>query len=782
MQNPGRCVARLLLAFAVAATSLEAQSRPPAIRHARVPLPDRFIVVLASDDDPGAVGAETEALFRGRLRFVYRHAVHGFAIRMPRAAAAALARDPRVAYVEEDAHVEASATESPAPWGLDRIDQRTLPLNNAYTHPAPVRQVHVHVIDSGIRTTHLDFGGRAFVAGDYVDDDLDFDPTDVGNDDGTLGTADGADCNGHGTHVAAIIAGATYGVAKNALIFSHRALDCTGTGTISAAIAAVDAVTADPVRPAVANMSLTGDASETLDAAVRRAIGAGITFVVAAGNRHVDAATQSPSRVTEAITVAATNLSDLRSDFSNFGPAVDLFAPGEDIRSAWFSSDTAIATMSGTSMAAPHVAGVAALYLEQSPAASPAAVRDALVAHATIGVVMDGGPGTPNRLLYSGGIGSNVLSTALPSPWTSADVGTVGAAGRALFANDTFTLEGAGADIWGTSDAFRFAYRRLSGDGTIVARVSSIQNVAAWSKAAVMIRESLTPGAANAMLLVSAAKGLSFQRRTAANADTTATLVSGAAPSWIKLVRNSSVITSYRSGDGVNWTKVASASVTLSRDVLIGLAVTSHTYGRIAAGAFDNVTVTGSLGPVTTLSLVSQDIGSVGVPGSTTPNGDGNYIIKGAGSDIWNSADAFRYLNQPITGDFDFETHVDSVDPVNPWTKAGVMVRESLNADAKHAFALVSAAKGIALQYRAATAGASAQAAATAGAAPAWVKLTRRGSILSAYTRTDGGSWQSLGSATIAMSNSIYVGVAVTSHDASRAATVSVSGVRLTKY
>ena len=782
MQNTGRGVARLLFAFAVFATSLEAQSRGPAIRRARSPIPDRFIVVLASNDDPAAVGAESEALYGGRLRFVYRSAVHGFAIRMPAAAAAALARDPRVAWIEEDSPVHMDATESPAPWGLDRIDQRTLPLNNSFSYPASSHQIRVHVIDTGVRTTHVEFGGRASIAGDYVDDDLDWDPGDIANDDSTPGTADGADCNGHGTHVAAIVAGTTYGVAKTALILSHRVLDCSGNGTISAAIAAVDAVTADTTRPAVANMSLTGDVSETLDTAVRRSIAAGVTYVVAAGNRGVDAAAQSPSRVAEAITVAATGLSDARPSYSNFGATVDLFAPGEDIRSAWFSSDTATATSSGTSMAVPHVTGVVALYLDQAPAASPAAVRDAMVARATPGVVVDPGPASPNRLLYAGGIVGDMTLTALPAPWATADVGSVGVAGRALFAGNVFTLEGAGADIWGTSDAFRFAYRTLSGDGAIVARVGNVQDVAAWTKAAVMIRDSLAPGAANTTMLVSSGKGLSFQRRVSAGGTTTATLIAGGAPAWLKLARAGATITAYRSGDGATWTMVDSATVTFGQNLLVGLAVSSHVYGRLASGVFTDVSVTSASGSLVPLSLSSLDIGSVGIPGSASTLADGSYRVSGAGADIWGNADAFQFMHQAIDGDFDVEARIGTIDPIHAWTKAGVMVRETVRADAKHAFALVSAAKGIALQYRAATAGASAQAAVITGAAPAWVKLTRRGSIFSAYTRTDTGNWQPLGSTTIAMTSSAFVGVAITSHDATRAASASVSGVKVTRY
>jgi hypothetical protein len=382
------------------------------IRRVSRPLPDRYIVVLRSNEDPEAVGLETAILGRGRLRHVFRHAARGFAIRLPEAAALALANDPRVEFVEEDALVQATASlQSGATWGLDRIDQRALPLDTAYRYVRDGAGVHVHVLDSGIRTTHTEFGGRAFIAADYIDDDSDGDPYDVGNDDSNP-LPDGGDCHGHGTHVAGTIGGATFGVAKNVTLWGHRVLDCTGSGSLSGVIAAVDAVTADTDRrPAVVNMSLGGPASAALDLAIRESIAAGVTYVVAAGNSNVDASTSSPARVAEAITVGATASNDSRASFSNYGAALDLFAPGVSIRSAAISTDIATASMSGTSMAAPHVAGVVALYLQANPAALPAAVRDAIVAESTLGAVSNGGVGSPNLLLYS----SSSTTTAPPT-------------------------------------------------------------------------------------------------------------------------------------------------------------------------------------------------------------------------------------------------------------------------------------------------------------------------------------------------------------------------------
>ena len=388
----------LVVCLLVASTA-DAQTRR--VRNVPRPVPNQYIVVLATNDDPESVGRESEMIHGGRLQAVFRNALHGFAIRVSAAAAERLANDPRVLFVEQDAVVQASETQvAPQSWGLDRIDQRNLPLDSAFTYTTGTTTVHVHVIDTGVWTTHVEFGGRASIGGDFVDDDLNPN-TPASNDDGFPGSPDGQDCHGHGTHVAGTIAGETFGIAKNALVFGYRALGCGGSGSGYAVIAAVDAITATRHRPAVVNMSLGSAVSTALDAAVRRSISAGITYVVAAGNSGIDASNQSPARVEEAITVGATDWTDYRAGFSNYGPLVDLLAPGVGILSAASGSDTAIAGMSGTSMAAPHAAGVAALYLSQVGDRTPAQVSAALAAAATPGVVGNAGPGSPNLLLFS---------------------------------------------------------------------------------------------------------------------------------------------------------------------------------------------------------------------------------------------------------------------------------------------------------------------------------------------------------------------------------------------
>ncbi len=370
------------------------------MRASRRPVPDHYIVVLADNADADEVALDAEVRFGGRRKNLFRRALKGFSLRLNRSGAERLSRDPRVRYVEQDGVVTLMQA-PPLSWGLDRINQRSLPFDDDRTFGAIGAGITVHVIDTGIRSTHMEFGGRAFVAADYVDDDGDENPFDVGNDDYDPLQPDGIDCHGHGTHVAGTIGGASYGVAKGVTLLAHRVLSCGGFGTISSVVAAVDAITATTARPAVANMSIGATASDALDEAIRQSIQSGVTYVVAAGNNNDTAANYSPARVAEAITVGATDGADVRASFSNTGSALDLFAPGVGIPSAAHTSDSATTVMSGTSMAAPHAAGVAALHLEEQPTLTPQAVRDLIVRAATPNVVFNGGTGSPNRLLYS---------------------------------------------------------------------------------------------------------------------------------------------------------------------------------------------------------------------------------------------------------------------------------------------------------------------------------------------------------------------------------------------
>ena len=388
-------------------------------------IPGRYIVVVA--ETPADAAAKTASDFTAlqvevagksgaSVGLTFEHTITGFAAELSAAQAAELEADPRVAYVEPDRRVVALATQTNAPWGLDRVDQRS-GTDGSYTYSTAASGVTAYVIDTGIRTGHVDFGGRARAGFDAFG----------GN---------GQDCDGHGTHVAGTIGGGTYGVAKGVSLVGVRVLDCNGSGSTSGVIAGVDYVAADASGPAVANMSLGGGASTSLDAAVRRGIASGVTFVVAAGNENQNACNASPARTAEALTVGATDSADRRASFSNYGSCVDLFAPGVSIRSAWATSNTATVSISGTSMAAPHVAGAAALVLAGSPGASPAAVSSALLDATTKNVVTSSNTAN-NDLLFTG-------SGSAPPPPPPASI-SLDAGGRYWWGYSVVDLSWSGA-------------------------------------------------------------------------------------------------------------------------------------------------------------------------------------------------------------------------------------------------------------------------------------------------------------------------------------------------
>ena len=413
MHTVCKSILSALGAFSLILTACQVDSTSPAVAtgHAKLVtapidanlIPDQYIVVFKNDYMAvNSSMAEIRNLAEGmmsnsglraeNIRNTYSTALSGFAARLTRDEALDLADNPLVAYIEQDQYVHASVT-----WGLDRTDQVNLPLDDSYSpagsYAGNGSGVHAYIIDTGIRASHDDFGGRVGNGYDFVSDDNDPD-----------------DCNGHGTHVAGTVGGNTWGMAPGVTLHGVRVLDCAGSGSFADVIAGVDWVTANHISPAVANMSLGGGLFTSLNDAVNNSVAAGVTYAVAAGNEFAsDACTKSPASAADALTVGSTTSSDDRSSFSNIGTCLDIFAPGSSITSAWHTSDSATNTISGTSMASPHVCGAAALYLGNNGSASPATVGNALTGDATAGIVADAGSGSPNLLLHvgSGGGGTD---------------------------------------------------------------------------------------------------------------------------------------------------------------------------------------------------------------------------------------------------------------------------------------------------------------------------------------------------------------------------------------
>ena len=423
-------------------------------------IPDAYIAVLAPQASQTSVILHAHAAGDIDVTHRYGKASNGFSFHAGPAEAERVARLTGVRGVWADAPVQASTTQPSPPWGLDRIDQRSLPLNAAYTYTGTGAGVTAYVIDTGIRPTHTQFGGRAAVAADFVGD----------------GGA-GIDCNGHGTHVAATIGGSTYGVAKAVELRAVRVLNCSGSGSFAGVIAGIDWVAANAAHPALANMSLGGSYFAPVDIAVTGAVDSGVAFAVAAGNSNADAGLFSPADTPAALVVGATDDTDTRASFSNWGAPVDLFAPGVAVLSAWHTSDSATAVLSGTSMASPHAAGVMAVWLSRHPTAAAGDVEQAVVDLAGTGKVTDPA-GSSDRLAYS--------PQRLPSR-TALDAYRTGGSTRILgrVTDATWDRQGVGgaAGLWfrkaGTASYVREADVTVRASG-LVTRLLAVGDAGTW--------------------------------------------------------------------------------------------------------------------------------------------------------------------------------------------------------------------------------------------------------------------------------------------------------------
>ena len=445
---------------AASAAPLSSQSSATAI-------PDEYIVIF--NQNVGDVEARANALEKANganRRFTYTTAFKGFSAHMSAQAAEAIMNDPNVLSVESDQTVALAGTQTGAPWGLDRIDQAAYPLDGTFNYPNDGAGVNVYILDSGIRHTHTQFGGRVVQAFSAFNDGY---------------GPDG--CTPHGTHVAGVVGGSTWGVAKGATLYSVRVTDCAGALTVSSLIAGVDWVTANRVRPAVANMSLSSITSSALNLAVQNSINSGVTYVVSAGNANADACNYSPASLPAAIAVGATTGLDARANFSDYGPCVDLFAPGYNIYSATNTDDSAYILDSGTSQSSAFAAGAAALYLASNPTASPADVSQALLSGATAGVVTGLTSDTPNRLLRIIGSGSGTTTTPPPPSNTAPTASITSTCQKA-----TCSLDGSGS----RDDSGIVSYAWNFGDGTTLTSTTPLVKHTYAAKGNYSVTVSLT--------------------------------------------------------------------------------------------------------------------------------------------------------------------------------------------------------------------------------------------------------------------------------------------------
>lgn len=531
-----------------------------------------YIVVLKGSNSSSSVEADISRA-GGRTERRFTRVLNGLSVRIKNSEVSRLRNNPNVLSIEPDQQMFAVDTQSPTPsWGLDRIDQRSLPLNSTFTATAQGSGVDTYIVDTGIFASHTEFTGR-LVAGF----------SSIADSNGTN------DCNGHGTHVAGTTAGTIYGIAKSATLIPVRVLDCSGSGSNSGVIAGLDWIVAHHIsgKAAVVNMSLGGGASTALDTAVQNVINDGIVMVVAAGNSNVDACSTSPARATNALTVGATGqysageTTDSRSSYSNYGPCLDIFAPGSRITSSWIGGSTAISTISGTSMASPHVAGVAAVLFGRYPGSTASEIASMLRTSATPNVVIGPGTGSPNYLLYLDPLGGtptapDAVAPVAPSAPTAITVApssgslsiafTAGAAGTSPITNYKYSLDG-GATWLTRSPASTLSPIVVSGltNGSTYSVAIRAINTAGDGIASTLVNATI-PSAPSAPLLVTALASANRSARV----------------TWTLGVNGGSPITSHVVTAYLNGATTVAKSVTITGATTTAATVT----GLISGGTY----------------------------------------------------------------------------------------------------------------------------------------------------------------------------------------------------
>ena len=746
---------------------------------------------------------------------------------------AALQADPSVEYAERNVIYRPSVPPNDPYfeqlWGLNNTGQ---PIGGsagvadadtdtleAWSRGIGSPQVYVAVLDQGIDFMHEDLGADPYGpiwrnpydprdgfdndGNGYVDDVNGFDF--FWNDNTVYDGSPAAPwVDAHGTHVAGTLGAranngiGVAGVAWDVRIIPAKFLGPDG-GTTDAAVRAIDYIIDLKTRHGLNIVAINASwgspsFSQILLEAIARAAREDILFIAAAGNGGPDDIGDNSDQTPEypasldttalagwdsVISVAATGQWDDLPGFSNYGErSVDLGAPGVAILST--APQNRYTYSNGTSMAVPHVTGAAVL-VSAATGLTGRALRTRLLASVDRRASLQGRTTTGGRLNVRAAFDAPSAPPApLPAPWQSGDIGAVGAAGRAGAGDGTITLAGAGADVWDTADAFRFVYQSLTGDGAITARVASVQNVHAWTKAGVMIRASLSPTSAHAFMLVSPGKGVAFQRRPSDGAVSASTSGSQtSAPRWVRITRNGPTVYAFESADGTSWMLVGSSTVALGATAYVGLAVSSHVAGVVADATFDNVNVSHT---VATAGWANADVGAVGQAGSATVNGS-SMAVAGSGFDIWGTSDQFHYVYQPLTGNGSVIARVTNIQNSHVWVKAGVMIRDTLAPDSAQAMMLVTpgGTKGLAFQRRVATGGLSTGTSGGGGTAPSWVRLVRSGNTITASRSSDGVTWTTVGSDTFSMGQTVYVGVAVTSHDNAVLATATFDQVAVTR-